>query len=67
MQNSKGYTMVVLDLRFGQVLMKIFSFKVEVSFIVSATVCYSILLVNRPFNSLTKLTMHWQWLSVIIL
>ena len=38
MQNSKGYTMVVLDLRFGQVLMKIFSFKVEVSFIVSATV-----------------------------
>ena len=38
MQNSQGYTMVVLDLRFGQVLMKIFSFKVEVSFIVSATV-----------------------------
>ena len=54
MQNSKGYTMVVLDLRFGQVLMKIFSFKVEVSFIVSATVqntngkCYNL---NRKGKS----------------
>ena len=38
MLNSQGYTMVVLDLRFGKVLMRIFSFKVEVSFIVSTTV-----------------------------
>ena len=38
MQNSQSYRMVVLDLRFGQILMKIFNFKVKVSLIVSATV-----------------------------
>lgn len=31
MQNSQGYTMVVLDLRLGQVLTEIFRLKVSLS------------------------------------
>ena len=48
MQNSQSYRMVVLDLRFGQVLMKIFNFKVKVSLIISATVIR--IICNRDNN-----------------
>ena len=38
MQNSKGYTIVVLQLHFDQVLVEIFNSEVKVPLTVSATV-----------------------------